>query len=361
MPRHATQSVPVLAMVWIFVGLIFPASVALPQDVVRERKSDGTTRERAGQIVDWSGLSLKLKLARSGRIREIDNDQIDSVETTWPPDYNVALQKVDADGRANLTDAVGLLKKSLQQESRPWAQVIVLAKLTSVQELLGQYTGAAESFFRLVALDPQSRFLHLSPLPWEVSRLAQSTDGLPDVGRVRKWLQLGGQAGSDGAAVSLVAAAWLMASHPQDARPVLEQLAADLDPTIAALAVGQLWRQQATAIQPVAPKRIALWRRRLERMPVAARAGPLYAIALAQRAEANVAMIDDAIGDFMRIVILYPNRQIIAAPALYRSAVLMHNKGNHEVAASLEAELKSNWPQSPWAQLPAMTNSATQP
>lgn len=308
---------------------------ALAQDVVVEKKSDGTIAGRKGTIVDWVGVSLKLD--QSGRIREIDNDQIESIETRWPPKYSQALSQIE---NGEFSDAARGLDEALEQERRPWAQSIILAKMVGVQQSLGQHAAAAQSFFRLVGNDPQSRFLHLAPLPWETGK---SSGNLPSAAQAQQWLESGGRAGSDLAAVSLVAASWLMTFRPQDARPVLEELANDLDPTIAALAVGQLWRQQKTAVNA---KRLTVWRRRLERMPQPAGAGPLYTIALAtSRASIN----DLALRDFMRIVILHPDQENIAAPALYRAANLLHNEGRTEVAASLVEELKSKYPQSPWA------------
>ena len=209
-----------------------------------------------------------------------------------------------------------------------------------MRQSLGQHVPAAQSFFRLVSNDPQSRFLHLAPLPWETGK---SGGNVPSAAQAQKWLEAGGRAGSDLAAVSLVGASWLMTSQPQDARPVLEELATDLDPTISALAVGQLWRQQKTAINA---KRLTVWRRRLEIMPKPASAGPLYTVALAT---SQASLNDLALRDFMRIVILHPEQEIIAAPALYRAASLLHNEGRTEVAASLVEELKSKYPQSPWA------------
>ena len=300
-----------------------------------KEKPDGTIAERKGEIVDWIGVSLKLD--QSGRIREIDNDEIESIETRWPPAYTQAISQIE---NGSYSDAARGLDEALQQERRPWAQNIILAKLIPVQQSLGQHVLAAESFFRLVSNDPQSRFLHLAPLPWETGKLGGN---LPSSSQAQKWLESGGRAGSDLAAVSLVAASWLITSKPLDARPVLEELATDLDPTIAALAVGQLWRQQKTTVNA---KRLTVWRRRLERMPQPASAGPLYTIALAT---SQASMDKEALRDFMRIVILHPDQEIIAAPALYRAASLLHNEGRTEVSASLVEELKSKYPQSPWA------------
>lgn len=328
-----TKSALVTGLILCFWALSGPS--ALAQDVVIEKKPDGTTAKRKGTIVDWIGLSLKLD--QSGRIREIDNDQIESIETRWPPEYAQSLSQIE---NGEFSDAASGLDEAFQQERRPWAQNIILAKMIGVQQSLGQHVAAAQSFFRLVSNDPQSRFLHLAPLPWDTGK---SGGNLPSAAQAQKWLESGGPAGSDLAAVSLVAASWLMTSRPQDARPVLEELANDLDPTIAALAVGQLWRQQKTAVNA---KRLTVWRRRLERMPQPASAGPLYTVA---QATSRASMNDKALRDFMRIVILHPDQEIIAAPALYRAASLLHNEGRTEVAASLVEELKTKYPQSPWA------------
>ncbi len=320
----------------LLCALLFAsAQAALAQDVVVEKKPDGTTVNRNGEIVDWLGVSLKLD--QSGRIREIDNDQIESVETRWPPEYTQALTQIES---GELVDAANGLGEAVAQERRPWAQNVILAKLIGIQQALGQHTSAAQTFFRLVDNDPQSRFLHMAPLPWETGK---SVGNLPSTAQAQQWLASGGRVGSDLAAVCLVAASWLMTSHPQDARPVLEELANDLDPTISALAVGQLWRQQQAAVNA---KRLTVWRRRLDRMPTPASAGPLYTIA---SAASRASMNELALRDFMRIVILHPDQEIIAAPALYRAATLLHNEGRSQVAASLVEELKSKYPQSPWA------------
>ena len=324
----------VLLCVWMLVSVQNVSA----QDVVIEKKPDGTTVRRKGEIVDWVGVSLKLD--QSGRIREIDNDQIESIETRWPPEYVRALSQIENGQPAEA--ALGF-SAAFEQELRPWAQNTILAKMIVVQQSLGQHVSAAQSFFRLVSNDPQSRFLYLAPLPWETGK---SVGNLPTAAQAQEWLESGGRGGganTDAAAVSLVAASWLMTSRPQDARPVLEELANDLDPTIAALAVGQLWRQQKTVLNA---KRLSVWRRRLERMPQPASAGPLYTVA---QATLKASLNDSALRDLMRIVILHPDQEIIAAPALYRAASLLHNEGRAEVAASLVAELKSKYPQSPWA------------
>ena len=315
------------------------------QDVVVERKADGTTINRRGRIVQWAGVSLKMD--SRGSVREIDNDTIVSFQTQWPPELE---QGTTLMKQGKFADAVKKLSAAIGSERRQWAQNIIFSKLVTAQQQAGNTAAAAESFFKLTQSDPSSRFLHLAPVPWETDRMPGQA---PSMQQVRAWLS-GSQTGGDQPGVRLVAAAWLARSNDagdaDDGRAILEELAVDLDPTIAALAVGQLWRQRAMGqVRPVAmnEKQISVWRKRLTQMPESARAGPLYVIATA---ESRASQVEDAVRDYMRIVILYPDQPIIAAPALYRAGDLLHNEGQEDVAAGLKLELKTKFPYSQWTQ-----------
>lgn len=323
---------------------IFPVTNVAAQDTVVTRKSDGTTVPRRGAIADWSGLSLLLE--KNGRTREIDNEDIIRIETRWPAEFEDGKQAME---RGRFAEAIRQLLKAVSVERRPWAQNIILSKLIIAQHLAGNHARAAESFFKIVRSDPNGRFLHQAVIPWETDRMLGES---PSADQARAWLdeaqrdrQLGDQP-----AVRLVAAAWMQnsanANDQRAARALLEELAVDLDPTIAALATGQLWRQRIqTQRSTMTEKQIDVWRKRLALMPEAARAGPLYVIAAAER---KSSMTQEAIRDYMRIAILYSEQSIIAAPALYRAADLLHNDGQSEVASGLMSELKAKYPYSPW-------------
>ena len=332
------QIVALLCACWVAVGI---GDRAQAQDTVVERKADGTTINRRGRIVQWAGVSLKLD--NQGSIREIDNDTIVSFQTQWPPEIREGESQLE---RGQCADAVKNFSSAVASESRQWARNIILSKLLAAQQQTGNTVAAAESFFQLTQSDPSSRFLHLAPLPWE-------TDGMlgvpPTAQQARAWLSRS-QTGGDQPSVRLVAAAWLAHSNDagdaDDGRALLEELAGDLDPTIAALAVGQLWRQRVMGqVRPVAmnEKQISVWRKRLSQMPESARAGPLYVIATA---ESRASQVEDAVRDYMRIVILYPDQPIIVAPALYRAGDLLHNEGQDDLAAGLMLELKTKFPNS---------------
>ena len=88
----------------LVLSLLAIEQTASGQDVVVEKKPDGTTARRKGSIIDWVGVSLKLD--QSGRVREIDNDQIAAIETRWPVEYTQALSQIEDGELSNAADAL---------------------------------------------------------------------------------------------------------------------------------------------------------------------------------------------------------------------------------------------------------------
>ena len=82
-------------------------------------------------------------------------------------------------------------------------------------------------------------------------------------------------------------------------------------------------------------------------MPRQFRAGPLFVLAGAQ---ANCQKTDLALINYMRIPILHPQQRALAAAALYRSAGLLHNKGDAKQSKAVLNELLSKYPETIWAQ-----------
>ena len=290
-----------------------------------QKSATGPAFKREGTILDWTGITLRLE--QSGRVRDIASDEVAAIETQWPDDYQEGLNQLD---RGQTAAAIKAFSSALQQESRPWAQNIIRSKILRTQLAAEDLPNAAATFFQIIATDPQSRFAPLCPLRWDGNDNVMSQ-------------QASGWIGSDEPVVQLVGASWTIGTNPKQARPILEDLARDIDPVVAALAVGQLWnirQQKMTAAE------IDVWRNKIETMPLPARAGPRYAIAAA---ESRSGFTDAAIASYMRVVILYPDQPLVAAPALYQAARLLHNKGRTAAAEKLIAELKANYPASNWA------------
>ena len=151
------------------------------------------------------------------------------------------------------------------------------------------------------------------------------------------WIQ------SDEPIIQLLGASWSIGSNSDAAREALQGLARDIDPSVAALAVGQLWNLRQTKMTVAELK---VWQDKIETMPISTRAGSYYALAAAF---ARSGFDDQAITNYMRIVILYPNQPLLAAPALYQTASLLNNTGRTATAQKLIVELKTKYPATNWA------------
>ncbi len=314
-----------------FLLLLFLVDVAQGmQDsediVITQKRGSDKTSKRRGKIVDWKGQSLTIH--STGRDREINNDEIIEVQTPWSQAY---LDGLAALKKGQTRIAIGQLEAALGVETRPWAKRIIRAHLIDSYQTIEQHSDAVKQFVQILAEDPNTRFLHLAPLPWTGS-------GNTLVEQAEKWLEI------KEPSVQLIAASWLVAGPKRDqAIKLLDELSRDIDARIRFQAIAQLWRTRTN----VNAKQTEVWAGLIQKMPRALRAGPLYVLANAQ---SQCQQIDQAIIGLMRIPILYPEQRSLSAAALYRSAGLLHNKGQSKQANSLLNELISKYPDSFWAQ-----------
>lgn len=308
----------------IYAAAILP-SLAMGQDIVVHQSQNGPAVRREGTITDWSGLTLRLQ--QSGRTRDVDGAEIITIETQWPPEYEQGLLEFAQQDYASAQNA---FSDALISEQRPWAKNIIRSKQLACQLATEALPTAARTFFEIIATDPQSRFAPMCPLRWSgnQSRMNQMA---------ADWIN------SDEPIVQLLGASWLIGTDPKRARPILEELTRDIDPTVAGLAVGQLWNARQMKMTAA---EIDLWLKKVETMPTPVRGGPRLAIAAAQ---SRSGFTEAAVASYMRVAILYPDRPLISAPALYQSATLLHNTGHGDSAIRLMAELKSKYPASHWS------------
>ena len=294
--------------------------------VITRRKDSEQTLKRKGTIVDWKGMSLTIN--SDGIEREIDNDQIIEVQTNWGDDYRSGLAELRT-GKTQI--AIVKFQEALRNESRPWVQRIIRAKLVDAFQSIEKHTSAIEQFLLIVREDPETRFLHLAPLPWTGS-------GNSIGSAATQWIE------SPDSVTRLIGASWLLGGPNRDQGiMLLEELSSDIDPGIKHLAIAQLWRTRVS----LNPKQVDAWQGIVERMPRNLRAGPYLVLAEAQ---ARTGMSEMAVVNWMRIPILYAEQKTLSAAALYRSGNLLHNMGKPEQAQSILNELVTNYPQTIWAQ-----------
>jgi tetratricopeptide (TPR) repeat protein len=294
--------------------------------VITRRKDSEQTLKRKGLIVQWKGLSLTIN--SNGIQREIDNDQIVEVQTKWSDAYRSGLAELKT-GKTRIP--IIQLEEALKNESRAWAQQIIRAKLVDAYQSIEKHGSAVKHFLQIVQEDPNSRFLHLAPLPWTGSGNSLDRSAL-------QWIE------SPDSVTQLIGASWLLGGTERDKGiKMLEELSRDIDPRIKNPAIAQLWRTRVN----VNAKQIEVWQGIVDRMPRELRAGPYFVLAGAQ---SGAGQSEQAILNLMRIPILYPEQKTLSAAALYRSGSLLHNKGQTEQAQSLLNELMTYYPQTIWAQ-----------
>lgn len=316
--------------IWGLVLIALWGRTATGQDAVSEKQASGKVVRRQGEILDWKGLSISIEVG--GRVREIDNQNVEAFETRWPQSLQQA-RDLRAAGRRG-ESARGYLE-AIGDEPRPWAANIIRAELIPVQVSLRQTVNAVGTFAQIVAIDPHSRFLHLAPLQWTGR---EDDDVRGDVARAATSWRASGEP-----ALQLLGASWAGRADRDEARELLTRLASDLDPTVAGLATAQLWRLRDDVLTA---GQLEVWQQRLDRMPTSSRAGPIWVLASAM---ARAELHDEAAEQWMRIVVLHRDQENLAAPALYEVARLMHNDGRTPIASSLMSELRSTWPWHPRA------------
>ena len=136
------------------------------------------------------------------------------------------------------------------------------------------------------------------------------------------------------AAARLIGASWLLAS-PQRAAATAElrALAASPSAEIAFLAEAQLWR---TTVATAAAGDAERWQQRIDRMPQHLRAGPLLLLGqLLARHGHN----EEAALAFLRIVILHPQFEDLAARSLLGASGALAKMGQPDEAVRLCEEI----------------------
>ena len=330
MHQKSDSRVKLLAMFALFAVLACKTAVAQsPQDIVylTKKGGDGETK-RNGEIVQWLGDVISLK--SSSGVREINTDRLIRFETAWHPGYKQGEELLAA---YRYDQAISEFNAALDSEDRQWMQNIVCAKLVQCYLAKEDFGNAAKYFLKLIADDPQSRFRHLAPLVWTSSRPKSS-----ELRNAEGWLS------SSEPMIAIMGASWLLSDRSRnDARKKMELFANDFEPTIAALAIAQLWRMDSVAADA---KRLKIRIKKTQAMPEKVRCGAWYLIAEAQSKSKQE---DQAIINFMRIPINDPQQGTLAAAALYQTAWLLDNAKQQGQAQVLRNELKEKFGDTVWA------------
>ena len=311
--------------------LLLPAVACQAEDVLVLNRTDGNgITKKKGEIVSWTGTTIAIKTATG--VKEVDSDRLVRVETDWSPDFLAGDKSLAAGDRSGASE---LFVAAFTGEDRGWMRNIIHAKRIECAIALGAWSDAGASFLSIIATDPNSRFLHLIPLAW-------TSNGPPKSARdqAQQWIS------SSEPAIALLGASWLLESDRDAAKEVLQKLARDFNPRIAALATGQLWRLDRIAIDP---KRIAQRIQKVRSMPELCRAGGWYQIAINQSRGNDDGSRRKAVINWFHIVSNDRWQRELCAASLYQASETLKQMGRTTDAARLLQELKEKFGDSTWA------------
>lgn len=326
--KNRIQFARVLAVLTMSMLSMSSWEAALAQDVVFTRSSRGTETPRKGTIVDWQGDTLTIEIG--GREKSIKGPDIVRIQTAWSEQYQNGLQLFE---QRKFSQAIEPLVEASRIETRDWARSIILAKLSQCFSLQEDYINAANTFGQIVAVDPQSRFTHLIPLPWDRAFI----DGAM-IEEAKQWQR------SENETIRLMGVSWLLGSPVrEEAIEELGELSRSAAPRVAHLASIQLWRGRSVS---ATAGDLARFETQIQRMPDEVRAGALF---VTGEIKFRQKQLDDAALDFLQIPILHQQNLRLSAIGLQKAATALQNAGKSQQAEILLRELVRDYANSRFA------------
>ena len=329
---------PRIATRWLFrlAGLAFWLAVPMPavskaadppagkmtdQVVVATSDGRGTPTKWNGEILDFTGHGLQLRVA-GGHEKLLPAARIVAISTTRSAEQ----QAGDAAfGQGNFRRALGHYRAALEgkQETREWVRRQILAQIVWCYQALGAWESACDYFLILLERDPTTPYFDCLPLAWLPEEPSPSL-----AKKAKQWL-----AKTDTPVRTLLGASHLLSTADRPAAvEALGRLSTDHDPRIALLAEAQGWR---TVAFQATDKQTTAWQQAAAKMPEDLRAGPDFMIgsALAPRHPA------EAIVWLLRPAILYPRERQVAAAGLAAAAAALDKLDRHAEALLLWTEI----------------------
>ena len=208
------------------------------------------------------------------------------------------------------------------------------AQIVRCHTALGESNQAAQGFFLLCRIDPQTMFYDCIPLPWNPpprqpgvpSAVEKAAEDVLDPVKNR----------IPGPAAVLLAAGILSVS----AQPALRNRGLDWlgklaqqEGPAAQLAAAMLWKQRIPTLRTA--NELAILESAVEKIPEPYRAGPYFLLA---RAANTVGEREKAVLYWMRLPIFYPNDKLLVEAAVSEATDALEKLGRHDQAARLRID-----------------------
>jgi len=315
-----------LPFVLLLAHDLFAADVV----IVKNSKPGQPPVQRQGEIVDLAGNQLTFR-GPSGVNETIPLEQV----TEWRTPWSATRQQADAlYADKTYAEAAPAYQRAREEEPRAWARRQIMIRLIECHTATGNPAAAAEEFSILVSSDPDTTAWELAPLAW------RTIDDAAALQKAAQWIR-----DPRNPVKQLLGGSWLLAgAQRNEAMTVLQALAGGPNKRIATLAVIQLWRTRIITSPPEEP---ASWLAGLERLPPETRPIGYFCVG---EAFARHQQPEKAALAYLRIPILYPRTQPLAAEALLAAGGQLEKLERRDQAAGLYQEILTDY-----SALPAAT------
>ena len=320
--------VALLSAIWLLTLAVSCSEDCYGEDTVTflSGKDAKTRINRTGEIVDYTGETLQLKLS-SGRVENLPAARVLDIRTQWIPAHERG-DALRAEGK--LEEAITAYKQAKRDEPRAWVRRRIMASLVGCYAEASRFDFAGDEWLAIAASDPSTLHYDVIPVAW------QSLP--PDAAlqaRAAAWMS------SNAPSAQVLGASWLLGgAQRSEAIAILNDLVASktIDPRIRSLAQIQLWR---TKLVSAKLEDIQRWQAAVEQMPAEVRAGGYFVVG---EGLARLDQSEKSALAYLRIPLVHNQQRTMAADALLAAARLLQEKlGRSEEAAGLYREVLSGY------------------
>ena len=282
----------------------------------------------AGRVAEFDSSGLTLTAAVTGAVLEFDADEIVRIQTPRLPAHLAGLR---AWAEKDVPTARKQLAAALDDEPREWVRRRILAALVPADLAAADRAAAGAHALALLAGDPGATDnLGLLPVPW-----GDRPPRAADLAAANRWIN-----GPEDAE-KLLGAGVLLGAPDRRAEAVglLKRLSRSAAGPVAELARLQRWRAKVLD-GTTTPAELAAARRRIDGLPEALRAGPLFTLGVGFEGAGRAS---EAAAAFLWSPLADPADPTRAADGLARAAALLE-PGDPLAAVRLRRELVERFP-----------------
>ena len=322
-------------LVLVFLPLALPAFAQPGRDQLTLLNEETGSRVRiACTIVNYTGEFVRYRIREDGPVSVKASSRVIAIDT---PQTRPHVDGLIQWAGGNVSQAIPLFEKALEQESREWVRRDLLAMLVRCALRQDDPAQAGRRFLMLYQSDQTTRYFSLIPLLWTTS---PPSDALKT--EAMQWM-----AGSSPAETLLAASALLFdPKHQSSAAVDLRRLGVNSDGRVRELAKAQLWRLDLQRGK-LDNATLTLWEDSLRSMPDDLRGGAHFVLGEARKRRRQY---DQAAASLLWVPLVYNDDYQLAALACLDAAECLRAIGQRTEAATLYREVTLRYRDSRYAQ-----------